>query len=271
MNDDPMILKEYDDLLFLYKPPFWDCHVQGENILHFVNTTNRKQMLVKWVFDNLSLDDSLLNCKVCRLGMVNRIDKETSGIVLFAKTASSFSKYRKIINDHSKTTKIYIALVNGMLSQTFGVITLPLLHNDYNNRTNVDVKNGHFTYTEYITLRSYELDNNFYTLVLIKIKTGMTHQIRAHFKKLGHVLFCDKFYNDDIKHLNNEEKLLNRLFLHSLFYKVNNNMKAFSSIPRDLIDLLKIMKLTHKFFSIKNALKILLKNNYITVFTKYNN
>lgn len=264
---EPRILKEYDDIIFLYKPPFWDCHTPDTNLIDFVTNTTREKMLVKWIHDNMHVADDLLKCKVCRFGMVNRIDKETSGIVLVAKTVDSFGKYRKIINDHTKVTKIYVSLVCGFVKQTFGVITLPLIHNNNKNRTYYD-QNGDYSYTEFINVATYNYDDKMYSLLVLKLKTGHTHQIRVHMKELGHVVFSDGYYAENAIALSKELSLLNRLFLHSAYYELPDNKHKYCKLPSDLKNTLKSMTKVKRFMKIKQAINILKQSNINNLLTE---
>jgi 23S rRNA-/tRNA-specific pseudouridylate synthase len=182
---------------------------------------------------------------------------------MVGKNLKSYLKYSKAINDHINTTKIYIALVDGDVKHEFGIIMLPLSKNQLTNITIVDEKKGKFAYTEYIKLQTLQYKNNIYSLLLVKIKTGRTHQIRIHLKAIGHKIICDKKYEHDKAKLEEQCNLSSRLFLHSQYYKVESDIDGFVKIPEDLdktLNKLKIIKINTKY---DNALDIL-KSNVIT-------
>lgn len=267
-NNVPRILENKGELIFLYKPPHWDCYMSpGQSAVQFAETTKRNKMLLKWIYENLEIDDTLLKCKVCRLGLLNRLDKETSGIVLVANNVNNFIKYRKMINDHDKSVKIYLALVNGILPHYRGTIEQPLIHDDRRNRTYIKNNyNGndaeevqkYYAHSEYLCVSLYnckfEGETKYYSLVLVRIRTGKTHQIRVHMKSIGNVIFCDKYYNNDHKHLSNESGISDRLFLHSLYYKLGE-YDAFCDIPKDLSQVLNKMELLKSLTTIQKGIK----------------
>ena len=132
----PYILNEYDDIYFIYKPPYWNCitstaytnikklqeNQKPGDALH----KNFQNLILDWIKDNLKVDNEIHN-EFYRYGLVNRIDLETSGILMIAKNKEAFNKYRQQINDHIKTTKIYITLVVGHIKERSGIIKIPLL------------------------------------------------------------------------------------------------------------------------------------------------
>ena len=179
---------------------------------------------------------------------------------MVAKNKSSYQKYRQSINDHIKTTKIYVALVDDDTKHEFGVISLNLFYNKHNRKTIVDENKGKFAYTEYIKLQTYKYNNKIYSLLLIKIKTGRTHQIRVHFDSIGHNVFCDKKYQLNKNNLKKECDISHRLFLHALYYKIENDIEGYVKIPIDLDKALNKMTLVKKYIDKDNAFDILYSN-----------
>ena len=130
-----------------------------------------------------------------RPGLVHRIDKDTSGLLVVAKTEFSMAHLSKQFFDRT-TERLYYALVWGNIEEDAGTIE-GHIGRSFKNRLQMDVfpdgKYGkpaitHFKVIERLT---------YVTLVQCKLETGRTHQIRAHFKHIGHTLFNDERYGGD--------------------------------------------------------------------------
>lgn len=222
---------------------------------------NFKHLFLDWIKDNLKIDDEINN-ELYRYGLVNRIDLETSGILMVAKNKDAYHKYRQQINDHIKTTKIYIALVAGQIKERSGIIKIPLMkiQRAKDSITVVNEKRGRPAYTEFIKLREYSHDDKLYTLLLIKIKTGITHQIRVHMTTKNTHIVCDNKYEPK-NTLTKSCKLAPRLFLHSYFYEVSPNINGTACLAADLQQTLRKMKLVKQYKSFNKALALLKKTN----------
>jgi len=124
---------------------------------------------------------------------VHRLDKDTSGIILFAKTPEAQQRLRQMLQQN-KVRKTYLALVVGELKRKEGIIELPIGRSKKIplKRVAIGAKRGKIR--EAVT--KYKLVKRFrgFTLVEIYPKTGRTHQIRSHFTAIGHPIVCDKLY-----------------------------------------------------------------------------
>lgn len=177
-------------------------------------------------FQNLPTSRTKIGSDVSleRPGLVHRIDKNTSGIVIIAKTELAMTRLAKDFFDHTIDRK-YVALVWGNLKEDEGTIT-GHVGRDLKNRKVMTVfpdgSHGKHAVTHYKVLERF----GFVTLVQCKLETGRTHQIRVHFKYIGHPLFNDNEYGGDIilKGLNTSKykqfiqncfKLLPRHALHA--------------------------------------------------------
>lgn len=262
--DEPQIIKEYENVYFIYKPPYWNCSTpnSGVNIEDFIKKYDGNNLVLKWIKNNIKLPQDLIK-KSNAYGLLNRLDYETSGIIMVAKKYDYYLRYRKNINDHEKTLKIYITVVKGNIEHQFGIIALPLYKNEKTNKITVNETKGKFSYTEYIKINTYMYDNNIYTLLVVKIKTGRTHQIRVHMKSIGHIIMCDKIYETDKSILSSLCDISTRLFLHAVYYKLENDIEGVSALPKDLENALKKMKIVHKYMTLSNSITIL-KSNTIT-------
>jgi 23S rRNA pseudouridine1911/1915/1917 synthase len=130
-----------------------------------------------------------------RPGLVHRIDKNTSGILVVAKTERAMTILAKKFEDRDLNRK-YIALVWGDVKEDEGTIT-GNIGRSLKNRKVMDVfsdgEYGKHAVSHYKVLERF----GYTTLVECKLETGRTHQIRAHFKSIGHTLFNDEEYGGD--------------------------------------------------------------------------
>ncbi len=127
-----------------------------------------------------------------RPGLVHRIDKDTSGLLLIAKTEDALVHLAKQFFDHS-ISRIYNALVWGDVKENEGTINANLARDQKDRRLSavyLDETIGKKAITHYKVLERF----GFATLIECKLETGRTHQIRAHMKYLGHPLFADETY-----------------------------------------------------------------------------
>ncbi|WP_081413739.1 RluA family pseudouridine synthase [Eisenibacter elegans] len=129
-----------------------------------------------------------------RPGIVHRIDKDTSGLLVVGKTEWALTHLGKQFYDHS-IERTYYALVWGDVAQDKGTINAPLGRSPRDRRV-IEVYpegEGKHAVTHYEVLRRF----GYVTLVACRLETGRTHQIRAHFKHIGHPLFADATYGGD--------------------------------------------------------------------------
>jgi len=131
-----------------------------------------------------------------RPGLVHRIDKDTSGLLVVAKTEFSMANLASQFFNRT-TERVYWALVWGSLADDEGTIT-GNIGRSLKNRLQMDVftdgEHGKHAVTHYRVLERF----SYVTLVECKLETGRTHQIRAHFKHIGHTLFNDERYGGNI-------------------------------------------------------------------------
>lgn len=137
---------------------------------------------------------------------VGRLDKDTSGIVIFAKNKVAAARIRE------NFSKEYIALVWGHLKEKCGCIELPMAKKAGELNKMEISKNGNFARTHYQVLQEYETCS----LVRLWLDTGRTHQIRVHMAALGHPLVGDPIYGDKAESdsINGRKNLISRAALH---------------------------------------------------------
>lgn len=139
-----------------------------------------------------------------RLWIVHRLDKEVSGVLLFARSAAAHRHYCQCF-EHRLVEKIYLGLAHGRIEADTGTIDFPLRVFG-SGRTGVDVAAGKSARTDFRVLQRWATA----TLVEVGLHTGRKHQIRAHFHALGHSLLGDPRYGDRAA-----ASAWPRLFLHA--------------------------------------------------------
>ncbi|HWB39220.1 MAG TPA: RluA family pseudouridine synthase [Candidatus Saccharimonadales bacterium] len=141
-----------------------------------------------------------------RAGIVHRLDRATSGVMICAKTPEALSWLQKQFSQR-KVKKTYIALVNGQLEPSQAVIDMPIERNPKKPQTFRVGANGKPAVTAYKVLET----NGRQSLVELKPTTGRTHQLRVHLHKLGHPILGDTFYDG---------QPADRLYLHALSLEI---------------------------------------------------
>lgn len=121
----------------------------------------------------------------------HRIDRNTSGLVIFGKNIESLQILNKAFKERTGINKKYLALVFGKTKKE-GEINLPLIKNENEKLVRVDMKYGKSALTRYKTL----LSNEKYSLLEVELLTGRTHQIRVHMSNIGFPLVGDKKYGN---------------------------------------------------------------------------
>lgn len=183
------IIYEDDYLLVLNKPANIAIH---PSILHFDNSLSNG---VKFYFDKLGLKK--------KIRIVNRLDRNTSGIVIFAKN----EYIQECLIKQMKTNefkKEYLAIAKGILESKSGTLNFPIARKEGSIIERTVTSDGDSAITHYNVVKEF---NNL-SLVHIVLETGRTHQIRVHFSHIGHPILGDTLYGSP-------SELINRQALHS--------------------------------------------------------
>ena len=185
-EDIPLdIIHEDSDLMIVNKPPGMVVHPA------FNNWTGTLVNALVWHFKSLPEMEG----NEGRPGLVHRIDKDTSGLLVIAKSERAMSSLAKQFYDHS-IERTYYALVWGDVKEDKGTINVHLGRSLKDRRVVTafpDADFGRHAITHYQVLKRLR----YVTLIKCNLETGRTHQIRAHMKYLGHPLFNDAMYGGD--------------------------------------------------------------------------
>jgi len=226
-NMQPKIIFQDSELLVIEKPAGW--------ITNEADTTRDVPVLQKWLKENLNYE--IAQSKELRSGIVHRLDKDTSGILLVAKN-EEFMNYLQAQFKERKVEKSYTALLHGKLEPKNGNIDAPVGRLPWNRERFGVLPGGRAAQTEYIVQAYYQKGKDVFSLVRFFPKTGRTHQLRIHAKHIGHPIVSDNFYAGR-KTARNDKKWCSRLFLHAgniSFTKPNGGRVEFESkISKDLL------------------------------------
>ena len=126
-----------------------------------------------------------------RPGIVHRLDKDTSGIIIVAKNDKAHINLSEQIKDH-KVKKTYIALVRGIVKENEATINMPIGRSEKDRKKMAVTKKGKEAITHFKVLERYDK----YTLLQVNIETGRTHQIRVHLSQIGYPIVGDEVYSN---------------------------------------------------------------------------
>jgi len=170
------------------------------------------------------------------LGLVHRLDRMTSGVMVFARTSKAASRLSKNIREGDFKKK-YLAAVNGKIQKTDKYVLLEnyLVKDERNNVSRVctkDTKNSKLASLEYKVLDSFISYGKEYSYVEVKLNTGRHHQIRVQFSNIGYPLYGDVKYG---KNVNKEGQNL-ALFAYSLtfFHPTKDEVMEFKVLPEKI-------------------------------------
>lgn len=187
------IVYEDDSLLIINKPIGTAVH---PSILHYKDSLSNG---VKFYFESIGLKR--------KIRPVNRLDFNTSGLIIFAKNEYVQECLIRQMNKHIFQKK-YIAIVSGRFKNKVGCINLPIARKENSIIERCISDSGQEAITDYEVLKEFKIDSSFISVVKCSLKTGRTHQIRVHMSEIGHPLLGDSMYGTD-------SNLIARQALHS--------------------------------------------------------
>jgi len=226
---------------------------------HFIAINKPAGMLS--IPDRIQSEPSLkdfLKEKYGNIYTVHRLDKGTSGVIIFAKDEDTHKQLSKLFEGRD-VTKTYVGLVQGIVSPPSAIIDAPIMEHPAHNGKMITHAKGKPSLTEYEALESFGT----FSWVRFNIYTGRTHQIRVHMQHIGNSIVCDDLYGDGtpvylsaIKRKYNlskkeeaERPILARLALHAwqLKFELNGEQYSFEAeVPKDLRALLQQLRKAKK-------------------------
>ena len=258
------VLYEDSNILAIDKPSGVSVHSDGRS---------REKTIADWVLKNYpktknvgeneiyQVDDKnkKIKIEIKRPGIVHRLDKETSGVLLLAKNEKAY-QFLKSQFQERVVKKTYVAIVSGDMKNDRGVINKPIGRSPKDFRRYLAGRGARGemrdAVTQYRVLKRFSLDPSGlkatspsqgresikegakFTYLEIHPKTGRTHQIRVHMKYLNHPVVCDSLYNPD----NPCPKGITRMALHAKSIEFKNLkgeiIRVESSVPKEFIKLI---------------------------------
>ena len=214
------IIYEDDDLLIINKPPFLLTHptlkkvdiTLANGIVYYFNDKYKKKLVPRFV---------------------NRLDMNTSGLIVIAKNAFTQSFFH---SENANIEKKYLAIAEGIIEDDHFIIEKNI-YKDGDRLDRIIDERGQYAKTEFKVIERFK--NIGVTLVECKLYTGRTHQIRVHLKSINHPIIGDSLYNPESKY----NKIVNRQMLHSYFLEFNHpttgkRLKFDIGLYKDMKDLI---------------------------------
>lgn len=213
------ILYEDDDCVVINKPAGILSHSKG--------AFNPEGTVASWLSAREGIDRSIANN---REGIVHRLDRGTSGVMIVAKTPEALNWLQKQFSTR-KVKKTYIALVEGKLDPPEAIIDMPIERNPKTPQRFRVGAHGKSAVTEYKTESYIVAGDKVYSLLKLTPITGRTHQLRVHLSHLKHPILGDDFYGG---------KPADRLYLHALSLELtlpNKERMTFSAgLPKSFTE-----------------------------------
>ncbi len=223
------ILYEDKDILAIDKPAGISVHGDGRS---------KDKTIADWVLENYPkmkkvgeneiYENKKIKTEIMKPGIVHRLDRDTSGVLLLAKTQKAYEALKAqfsasalaianggLADRQNRINKVYVAIVSGSVRHDRGVINKPIGRSPRDFRRYLagrgvrgEIRDA---ITEYRVLKRLEIAHIKYTYIEVRPKTGRTHQIRVHMKYVNHPVVCDSLYNPD----NPCPKGITRMALHA--------------------------------------------------------
>ncbi len=225
------VIYEDKDILVIDKPSGLSVHGDGKSDVY---------TLSDWILENYpgikDVGEPMISSegkKIVRPGIVHRLDKDTSGVLIVAKKDESF-KFLKRQFKEREMGKIYLAIVEGRFKDESGIIDKPIGRSENDFRAKTTGASARGEVRSAITYYKVIEQCNGYSFLEIRPKTGRTHQIRVHLKSISKPIVCDQIYGKN----KICPKWLGRLALHAFSLEIRvpgGERKLFvSPLPVDL-------------------------------------
>ena len=217
------ILYDDDDVIVIDKPKGMVVHPANGNY-----TGTLVNAIMSKFGDNLSGINGVI-----RPGIVHRIDKDTSGVLVIAKNDKAHLKLAEQLKEHSMT-RVYVAVVRGKLKEKVGTIDAPIGRNPKDRKKMGVVANGKRAVTHYKVIK--ELDDC--SVIEVRLETGRTHQIRVHMSYIGHPLLGDSVYSNGKNKYGVVGQALHAKILGFIHPSTGEYMEFSSNLPEEFERLL---------------------------------
>ncbi len=168
-----------------------------------------------------------------RPGIVHRIDKDTSGIIIVAKNDKAHLNISEQIKEH-KTTKTYLALVRGRVKENEATIDMPIGRSKKDRKKMAVDKDGKKAVTHFKVLKKY----SDCTLLEVVIETGRTHQIRVHLSEIGYPIIGDYTYSNGKNRFDVEGQMLHAYKIKFKHPTTNEEVEYTAELPKYFKDIL---------------------------------
>ncbi len=232
MSGEPKVVYDDESLVVIDKPA---------GMVVNNSQTSREETVQEWFATTYKLQlTAYADTEFAQKGgVVHRLDKDTSGLLIMAKNPQSYEKLKsQFLNRRVKKT--YIALVHGKVDPKQGIISLPITRNPKVwGKFSVGGDLSRTAVTEWKVLNHYGLNTDSYSLLELKPMTGRTHQLRVHLKHMGHPIVSDSLYLNS-RQSDKDRMWCSRMWLHaqklSLKHPVLEKIMDFECpVPSDLV------------------------------------
>ncbi len=227
MTVNPEIIFE-DEFLVVIEKPYGVVVNKAESV--------KEPTIQDWFEPKLKIDNGQLTIKSefeQKGGIVHRLDRETSGVMVLAKTEAAYNVLKQQFLER-KTVKKYRALVHGIFTETSGIISSPIERHPKNRH-----KFTIGTDLSRTSITDWKVVNQFKDLALVEMTphTGRTHQLRVHMQSIQHPIVADPIYGWQ-KKVKEDLKICPRLFLHATYLEFTHpsgqKMYYESELPQEL-------------------------------------
>lgn len=216
------IVYEDDDLMIINKPQGMVVHPAPGN---YTGTLVNALMALTEKLSSIN--------GVIRPGIVHRIDKDTSGLLMVAKNNKAHECLAAQLKDKS-TIRVYYAIVNGVVKKDSGTIDKPLGRHPKDRKKIAIIPEGRDAVTHYEVIERFK----YHTLVKLKLETGRTHQIRVHMAAIGYPLLGDPIYGVKSERVKYEGQALHAKIIGFVHPTTHEMMVFESDLPDYFIKLL---------------------------------